>query len=240
MDYAYSYNSKKKANVYCIGNKNIDLTQGPPGPQGPQGPPGESASVYGQISYNSGLYSDVNFDNPPSPNIIEVTNNVIRPFTITTNLTNYYIDDDVKAYITKTDITYNNTNNVFGIKYTGTQEKKLRVLASFDCQTDKNKRKMGIYIGKISENTANITDVALGDIQFNYENATDYIYYKGTECGATAESSNQIAKLISSWIFKLQPNQSIIIGLTSYTSGGGNQSTNKVFIYRGRIIVSEI
>jgi hypothetical protein len=50
MDYSYSYNSKKKAYVYCIGNK---YTKGPPGP------PGESATVYGQISYVSNVYRNL-------------------------------------------------------------------------------------------------------------------------------------------------------------------------------------
>jgi hypothetical protein len=307
MDYAYSYNSKKKAYVYCIGNKSIKTTQGetglqgpqgekgetgPQGPQGekgetglqgpqgekgetgPQGPQGEkgetglqgpqgekgetglqgpqgekgetglqgpTASVYGQLSYISGIYKDVVYDTlSASPNIITVTQNKIRPFVMTDIIDKYYIDETIKAELEKTTITFNNVTTVFGLKYTGSTTKKLRVYASYDCETNKNNTFMGIYIGKVKADITNITEIDRGNIKFDYPvNEPHYIYYKGTECGATVGSKNEIAKLVSSWIFDFAPGESIILGITMYSEKVQNSDT-KVFIFRGRLVISEI
>jgi hypothetical protein len=244
MDYSYSYNSKKKAYVYCIGNKSIKTTQGETGPRGPQGekgetgPQGPTASVYGQLSYISGIYKDVVYDT--SPNIITVTQNKIRPFVMTDIFDKYYIDETIKAELEKTTITFNNVTTVFGLKYTGSTTKKLRVYASYDCETNKNNTFMGIYIGKVKADIENITEIDRGNIKFDYPvNEPHYIYYKGTECGATVGSSDEIAKLVSSWIFDVAPGESIILGITMYSEKFQNSDT-KVFIFRGRLVISEI
>lgn len=253
MDYSYGYNSKKKAIVYCMGKKNIEYIPGPPGPQGIQGiqgekgdtgdpgPPGESASVYGQISYVSGVYSDVDYN--ASPNVITVIQNIIRPFVMTDTTNKYYIDTVVNQELEETDITFNGDSDskVFGMKYTGVTTKKLRVYASYDCECDHNNRLMGIYIGKVPPEVNDINEIQLSDIKFNYETGTNYIFYKGSECGANVGSNEEIAKLVSSWIFNVEPNESIILGITSYNDkDNGNGNTENVFIFRGRIVISEI
>jgi hypothetical protein len=98
---------------------------------------------------------------------------------------------------------------------------------------------MGIYIGKVPSNISNITEIDLSNISFNYETGIDYIYYKGTECGANVGSKNEIAKLVSSWIFDVAPNESIILGITAYNTKNIGD-TNQVFIFRGRLVISEI
>lgn len=247
MDYSYGYNSKKKANVYCVGTKNIEYIPGPqgeqgiPGPQGEQGIPGESSSVYGQITYVSGVYSDVNYNSSPSPNIINVEQNKIRPFVMTDVTNKYVIDSVINKDLVETDIKFTNeSGTVFGMKYTGTHEKKLRVYASYDCESNHNNRLMGIYIGKVISSVSEIDNVDVADIDFDYEDSADNIYYKGTECGANVGSSGEIAKLVSSWIFKVKPNESIILGITSYNNNVRQEDTDQVFIFRGRIVISEI
>jgi hypothetical protein len=79
----------------------------------------------------------------------------------------------------------------------------------------------------------------VADIDFDYENSVDNIYYKGTECGANVGSNGEIAKLVSSWIFKVKPEESIILGITSYNDKN-EEDTDQVFIFRGRIVISEI
>jgi len=282
MDYSYGYNSKKKANVYCVGTKNIEYIQGPqgeqgipgpqgpqgeqgipgpqgiqgpqgeqgiPGPQGPQGepgpqgPPGESSSVYGQIAYVSGVYSDVNYNSNQSPNIIDVQQNKIRPF-VMTDVENkkYVVDSVINKDLVETDIKFTNEidGKIFGMKYTGTDEKKLRVYASYDCESNHNNRLMGIYIGKVISSVSEIDNINVADIDFDYENSVDNIYYKGTECGANVGSNGEIAKLVSSWIFKVKPEESIILGITSYNNNVTQGDTDQVFIFRGRIVISEI